>query len=210
MPLPAEPVLAEQYGVSVGTLRRVLSDLAADGFLDRQQGRGTTVRRASFGDSLFRFFRVGDADTVEIPESRILTRDETTADAEVAAGLGLHVGGRVLHLTRLRLAHSEPLLVEDIWLPLPAATAIATVPVDELGPLLYPEYERRWGVLIGSASEQLSITTARPAQAEHLRCNDGDPLVQIDRVARTHAGDAVEFRRSFGRADTFRYQIEIR
>ncbi|MGC0239583.1 GntR family transcriptional regulator [Arthrobacter sp. SD76] len=39
IPLPPESALAEEYGISVGTLRRVLAELAADGILERHQGR---------------------------------------------------------------------------------------------------------------------------------------------------------------------------
>src|SRR5215468_6900748 len=41
--LPAEDQVAASYGVSVITVRRTLSDLAAAGYLRRERGRGTFV-----------------------------------------------------------------------------------------------------------------------------------------------------------------------
>ena len=44
-PLPAEPKLMEQFGVSRGTLRRAIDELAREGLLNAEQGRGTYVNQ---------------------------------------------------------------------------------------------------------------------------------------------------------------------
>src|SRR5947209_5874021 len=41
--LPPESELAKRYTVSIGTLRKAVDELVADGILVRQQGRGTFV-----------------------------------------------------------------------------------------------------------------------------------------------------------------------
>ncbi|KQR64164.1 GntR family transcriptional regulator [Arthrobacter sp. AK04] len=207
-PLPAESALSEEYGISVGTLRRVLAELAAEGLLERHQGRGTYVRRATFQNSLFRFFRMHGG-TGQTPGSRILERNTQDSPAEVAAALNLEEQSPVLHLHRLRLWQDTPFLVEDIWLPLPKFQPIADIDPAELGSLLYPEYENRIGLVIGSATEELSVTQATEPQAALLDCAAGDPLVKINRIARTHTGDVAEYRESYGLASSFRYQVEI-
>ena len=45
--IPSENALAEQYGISRPSVRKVLSELCQLGFLERQMGRGTYVREAS-------------------------------------------------------------------------------------------------------------------------------------------------------------------
>lgn len=42
--IPIEPVLAQQMGVSIGTLRRAVESLVNDGVLLRREGVGTFVR----------------------------------------------------------------------------------------------------------------------------------------------------------------------
>jgi DNA-binding transcriptional regulator YhcF (GntR family) len=42
-PLPPEPRLMEEFGVSRGTLRRAVEELTRDGLLSAEQGRGTYV-----------------------------------------------------------------------------------------------------------------------------------------------------------------------
>src|SRR6187549_887442 len=41
VPLPSEKVLAELGGVSIGTVRQALSEMADEGLVRREQGRGT-------------------------------------------------------------------------------------------------------------------------------------------------------------------------
>ena len=208
--LPAEASLAAHYGVALGTMRRVLGELVEEGLLERRHGAGTFVRRARLDTSLFRFFRYGEA-RQSPPASRILTFDQVRLPGEAATALDLPAGSAALHLHRIRLRDDEtPLLVEDIWLPLPRFAALARLHLDDLGDLLYPTYERRCGIVIASAEEVLTIGTASAADALLLRCPRGTPLVVIERTARVHDGTAVEWRRSRGRAADFRYRIEIR
>lgn len=207
-PLPPETALAKHYDISVGTLRRVVSELASEGLVERQQGRGTFVRRATFQHSLFRFFRMQGRHG-QTPASNILDRRTEQADALISGALDVDAESSVLHLHRLRLWDDQAFLLEDIWLPLPRFQAMADVALGDLGDLLYPEYENRSEVVIGSATEELSVTQATEAQACLLDCSPGEPLVRITRTARTHAGEVAEFRESYGLAASFRYQVEI-
>lgn len=205
--LPSEADLAAAYDVSVGTMRRVLGEFVADGLLDRRQGRGTYVRRPTFDNAFFRFFRArGDGNRV--PDARILLRQRLAPTPDVARALD-HPS-EVLHLHRLREWDSVPFLVEDIWLPLPLFEPIATMEIDAIGPLLYPAYEQHTGVVIGSATEDLSVEPADPEIAAALGSNSTEALMRIERTARTHSGDVVEYRVSHGIAAAFRYRLELR
>lgn len=205
--LPSEAELAAAYDVSIGTMRRVLGDFVADGLLDRRQGRGTFVRRPTFDNAFFRFFRArGDGNRV--PNARILERVRHTASEDTARAL--RHDGDVLHLHRIREYDANPFLVEDIWLPLPRFDAIADIDIADLGPLLYPAYEQHAGVIVGSASEDLSFGATDPDIAAELGCRPDEALVRIERTALTHAGDVVEYRVSHGIAAAFRYRLELR
>ncbi|WP_405536155.1 GntR family transcriptional regulator [Streptomyces sp. NBC_00075] len=208
-PLPAESALVEYYEVSLGTMRRVFRDLVDEGMLERRQGTGTFVRRASLDASLFRFFRFGSAGS-GFPQSRILSAARQVSTPAIAAALGITAGGEVLHLHRLRLYDEQPVLVEDIWLPLPLFEPLERIGADDLGDLLYPTYERICGQIVAAATEELSIEAATAADALLLGCARAEPVVVVERVARSHDATPLEYRRSRGLAHTFRYRIDIR
>src|SRR6185312_2560713 len=72
-PIPTEARLAQAHGVSIGTVRKAVDSLVADGWLERIQGKGTFVRRPRLDATLFRFFRLeGRGGSPIAPGSRIL------------------------------------------------------------------------------------------------------------------------------------------
>ncbi|KPI08167.1 transcriptional regulator, GntR family with UTRA sensor domain containing protein [Actinobacteria bacterium OK074] len=208
-PLPAESALVDHYGVSLGTMRRVFRDLVDEGLLERRQGTGTFVRRASLDASLFRFFRFGTPGG-GFPQSRILSAARQVSTPAIASALGITTGSEVLHLHRLRLYDEQPVLVEDIWLPLPLFGPLERIGTDDLGDLLYPTYERCCGQIVAAATEELTIETATAADALLLGCGRAEPVAVVERVARSHDARPLEYRRSRGLAHTFRYRIDIR
>jgi GntR family transcriptional regulator len=210
-PIPSEAELAAQHGVAIGTVRKAIDQLVADGALERQQGRGTFVRRARFNSSLFRFFRFqSESGERRIPQSRILRRKVVAAPSAVASALRLPQGEPVISLSRLRLMDGEPLLAEEIWLQKSRFEAVLALAPEDFGDLLYPLYEERCGQIVVSADENLSVETATAMQARLLRLEAGAPLIVIERLAFDLERHPIEWRRSRGPATRFRYHVEIR
>src|SRR6202000_2460729 len=53
---PSEPEIAADLGVSHGTVRKALDELAAENLVVRRQGQGTFVSRHHQGRTLLQFF----------------------------------------------------------------------------------------------------------------------------------------------------------
>lgn len=209
--LPAEQNLAKLYHVALGTLRKALDVLEAERRIERIHGRGTFVRRASFNASLFRFFRFqGPAGERRIPESRILRREAVQAEAHVASALRLDGEKDVLRFSRLRLLDGAAILFEEINLPLAKFVPLRDLPLSEFGDLWYPLYEDMCGHIIASAEETLTAGLAGPRVAKLLGIAPGAPVIVIERLAFDSARMPLEWRRSKGPADQFKYHVEIR
>jgi len=209
--IPPEHELAKQFGVSVHTLRRAVQQLVDEGLLDRRQGSGTYVRRPSFDGSLFRWFNFVEATGAPktVPESRLLSRTLRPALPHVAAGLGLAPGSEIIHVLRLRLWSGEPMVVEELHLPYPKCAAFLTVDEQEIGPLLYPAYERLLGEVVASVIDEVSIGYANDEVAQLLHIAQGDPVAHVDRASRRADATPIEWRRAYGRADRFRYRVTL-
>jgi GntR family transcriptional regulator len=209
--LPAELTLAEEYGVSLGTIRRAIGSLVDSGALERRQGSGTFVRTGDFSSTLFRFFRLQGPDGAPIrPEGRLVSRDVERADSRIAAALALRPGDEIIRMTRVRLSGGEPLLAEDIAVPLAPFRPFLDIPANELGPLLYPVYARVCGRVVARAEETITFDHCPAVEARLLGLKTGDPVVAIERVARDFDGAACEWRRRLGPASRFHYRVEIR
>ncbi len=210
--IPTEAELAASHGVAVGTVRKAMDALLAEGLVERHQGRGTFVRRPNFKSSLFRFFRhQGRAGEQAVPESRLLKREtRATCPPQVADALQLSRQAQAIRLSRLRLAGGVPFLLEDIWLAHARFSRLLTATEAEMGPLLYPAYERICGEVVARAEETLTVGTADKAAASLLGIEPGAPVVKIDRLAFGFDGNPLEWRRTHGVAATFRYKVDIR
>jgi len=209
--IPSETEIAETHQVSIGTVRKAIDSLVADGVLERFQGKGTFVRRPDFQSSFFRFFRFASAGGApRVPVSRILKREETTMTVVVAEALGLKAGAPAIRFSRLRLIEDRPLVLEDIWLPHDRFKALLTIDTREFGDLLYPLYEQYCGVMVASAQETLSAEAVSAKNARLLELEAGEPVIVIERVALSADRQPLEWRQSRGPASEFRYHVEIR
>jgi GntR family transcriptional regulator len=210
-PLPSEQQLAQENGVALGTARKAIEALVAEGLLQRKQGSGTYVRRADFGSALFRFFRhTGASGEVLHPRGEMLSVRTLAAPAAIAAHLGLGASAPVLRLHRRRWVNDEPIVFEEIFVDAGRFRALAALPLPEFGDLLYPLYEKLCGVRIFRAAETIRFDRASARVAKHLDCPAGEAVAVIERTACGIDGAALEWRRSFGQASRFSYSIELR
>lgn len=208
--LPSEAEFALSYGVSVGTIRKAVDRLEADGIVERQHGRGMFVRRADFTNSLFRFFRLASEGGKPLtPEGIFLERAYKTAPKEVKEQLQQGADPRSVRMIRLRRVKDRTLLREEIWLPARLFAGIVELDEAELMPLLYPAYERHFGRVIARAQERLTVDVADETIARDLGIAPGDTIVRVERLAFDHQGKPVEWRVSHGPAAHFVYEANV-
>ncbi|MDI5985454.1 GntR family transcriptional regulator [Halomonas sp. M4R5S39] len=210
--IPSENRLAEEYGVALATMRMGLKQLVDEGLLERRRGTGTFVKQPAFRADLFRFFHIHDVEDPDgpvIPESRVLTRQEVDLPPEVKRAFGDDAGARCLKLERVRLWAGDPLLFEEIYLRLPDFDGLMSLDPKEMGPLLYPVFLQKFGILISSATDELSFGTTTSASAKHLALPADSPVAIIERVARNPVGRVIEYRRVHGRPERFRYRVTL-
>lgn len=208
--IPAEIELAEEYGISIGTVRKAVDTLVADGFLERSQGRGTFVRRPSFNSSFFRFFRHMSTDGQRrVPESKILSCKLAKLPKSVAILLEQEGVDQAIFIKRERKIDRVLIVTEEIWLPKDLFAPLLKIKIEDFGNLLYPFYEESCGQLVASAQEKLTVKTSNEKMARSLNIEIGEPVVIIERLALGYDRRPLEWRCSYGAGNKFCYQVEI-
>jgi GntR family transcriptional regulator len=206
--LPSEPDLAADLGVSHGTVRTALDELAAENLVVRRQGKGTYVARHDEERILFQFFKlIPDAGGRRFPDSRIFAVDTPEADAEAARILKLRKGARVVAIERVRMLADKICIFERIVLP---KALFPGIEKRELPNNLYELYRAEFGVTIARATERLKAVAATRREAKHLDVAVGTPLLAVDRTALAIDGAPVEWRVSLCRTDTVHYLSDLR
>jgi len=189
--LPPEPQLAERYSVSRITLRRALGDLAAEGVLIRQQGRGTLVAPRKLQQSIS---LSGFADTVEGMGHRaghiVLSRDDAPAPFPGLMGLAPE---RPVRFDRLLELDGKPMTLEALWFD--AARFPRAVGPVERGGSFFAALRECHGVTPGGAERLIDVGFATRDEAAALHVASTQPLYRIEKTVLGAGGEALAFSR---------------
>ncbi len=208
--IPSEVNLAQEFGVSQGTVRKAITELVENNVLTRKQGRGTFVSTHDSQRSLFYFFHITDNRGHKVlPESRVLRCRHKQATRKEAAKLNLAVGTRVIRIERVRNFSAKPTMIETITLPADSFADLGSNGNLKLPNTLYELYEKQYGITIHSAEEQLRAVAASKHDAAMLNLDVGTPLLEIERVALTLDKKPVELRISRCSTSNHHYQNTI-
>lgn len=206
--LPSEFQLADLFGVSQGTVRKALDELAGENVVVRRQGRGTFVAEHDDHRALFHFFHlVGPDGERRLPESRLISARKGLAGRLEAGRLAIGRGVPVIRIRRIRLLDDRPAIAETIAVPQKLFPDLADI--REVPNTLYDFYERRYGVTIARAVERLAAVAADERDAKLLEIAPGAPLLEIDRTALALDGAPVEWRVSRCVTTTHHYRVEL-
>ena len=191
--IPNEFEIAAEFGVSQGTARKAISELASEGLVVRHQGRGTFVVEHTPAHVLFRFFNLYDTAGEAVFPDSLYTRSTTgPADAAERRALGLEEGARVIRIARTRTRAGTPFITETIALP--EATFPGLGAEREIPNTLYDWFQKSYGVLMTRTDDRLSAVAADAATAAALGIAVGHPLLRIERVAYGLDDKPVEWR----------------
>lgn len=182
-PLPSQRDLADEFGVSIMTLRQALQLLTDECLIETRHGSGTfaTAHYAYDLGHLRSFASDLSAQGAEIT-TQLLAAEAVTPPADIGARLG--APGDVLRLRRLRLSAGRPLIVQTSYLPAALAHVIEPEDLGHLG--LYTILAEH-GLTITRAHESISPTTLGPHDARDLCRPHGSPALLSHRISFTSA-----------------------
>lgn len=209
--LPSEFKIAEEYGVSQGTVRKAIEDMEAERLVVRRQGKGTFVVARSLPATHFNFFRVvpNGGGKLPPPGNRIIFLRKEAATAAEIKSLALKRDASVYRLHRVRLFHGVPTIIEQIVLPESVFPNFDEVYQADPQPHIYLVYERRFGVVSMKAEEELRAVLATEEEAGLLDVKPGTALLRIDRVGYGIGDRPIEIRMLLCLTTNYHYQNTI-
>lgn len=182
--LPAEPALCEEYGVSRITLRHAVDGLISDGYLVREQGRGTFVvepqfrmrYRERFADAVTGFHaqQTGDGFSVS---TRVIELAEFSAGEPTASQLAINAADRVARLTRVRSVNGNLHHLAITDMPLTRFPGI--LDVDFTDASLFAYLTGTHGVELMRNDVLVSIQSANEFVADQLGVAIGERLLAV-------------------------------
>ncbi len=217
--LPAELVLSRQFGAGRVTVRRALQQLASDGLIIRQAGRGTrpaqndTANPAGLLDRngsnrpsrltglLEKIVSASLRTTVKVLEWRTISASESVAQA-----LQVPLGSKVKKGVRRRSLPNGPLSHITTYVPEPLARGFGRRELAQK-PILRLLEES--GVELGRAYQTVSARQADAAVAAQLEVAVGTALLAVHRLVYDTSDRPVQWLHGLYRPDRYEYQMEV-
>jgi GntR family transcriptional regulator len=207
-PMPSERSLCEHLGVSRPTVRAAIDDLARDGLLVRQHGRGTFTSPHKISQE------VPAASGQPVPPaegdwtSEVLVCRTEPAGARLARRLQVSPADELLYVMRRRIVDGEPMAIEHLRLP--AALVPGMAAADFVTGSLYRLMRERFGVDPADAVQTTEPTVTDTHESQLLDVPLHSPALLFERTTRDRGGRVVEFTRSIYRGDRYRITSHLR
>ena len=215
--LPGEMALMQQFEVARVTVRRALQQLATEGLISREPGRGT---RAIDPDS-----RTGQDGAGTVPlrtgltgllenlvtmglrtSVKVLDVATLPASSLVAAALRLAPGEAVQKAVRVRSTREGPLSHITTYVPAAVARRFGRRELARKPILLLLEEA---GVKVGRAEQRISARLADGDVAGHLEVAVGSALLAVRRLIYDQGELPVQWLHGLYRPDRYEYQMQL-
>jgi len=194
--IPSETELAVRFGVSQGTVRKAIDEMAADNLLLRRQGKGTFVASHNDPRAFFRFLRLESlSGEIEATRSVPLECWRAKAGPEAARVLAMQVADPIIVVRRVLEFAAKPVVVDEIYLPGDAFAGLSLEMLQDWQGSLYSLFETQFGVRMVRAEERLRAIAADRTSAELLKVTEGSSLLSVERVSFSYADRPMEWRR---------------
>jgi GntR family transcriptional regulator len=208
--IPSETRLAEQFQVSIGTVRKAIDELVAERILLRHQGRGTFVATHTEDRTLFYFFHiVGKDGSRELPVTELRAFRRSRADSEDASHLLIQHGAATCRIQNALKLSGKPVVLDEIVIPEALFPDLTADIFGQRPGTIYGLYQARYGINVIRISERLSAANPPARTAQLLGIRRGSPALVIRRVAFTYNDTPVEYRVSWVNTDHHEYLSDL-
>jgi len=215
--LPGELALMQQFSVARVTVRRALAQLAQEGLISREPGRGTRSLIKRRGDS-------ADAPSQTSQQARltgllenlvsmglrtsvkVLSVERIPAPHDVAMALQLQDGELVQKAQRVRYTKEGPLSHMTTWVPERIASGFGRKELAQKPILMLLEES---GVKVGRAQQTISAKLADAHMAQYLDVAVGSALLAVSRLIYDTDDKPIQWLHGLYRPDRYEYQMQF-
>jgi GntR family transcriptional regulator len=209
--LPAEKDFAKELDVSIGTLRKAVDELVAEGIVTRRQGKGTYVVEHDLKRLLYYFFHIvrHDAEKKMYPKVELASFVSAQANKEEAFKLAIKEGSPIWRITNRLYLDGDCVMIDQITLDKKPFKKLTRDDFIAREGSIYQLYQTHYGQTVVRTSERLRAGLANKQHAEWLSLPPGSPVLLIRRVALGIQDKPLEWRVSTLNTANYEYFSEL-
>ncbi len=209
--IPGEPELCQIFGVSRTVVRQALNEMALQGIVVRQRGRGTFVAQPkissrSLVQSVEGFYQDMAERGLKVV-NEVLEQTMLPADPKVAAYLRVEPMEPVIKIVRLRFIQDEPIVLVTSYLPYELCRELINADLSQQS--LYAFLEEHYELTIARGRRRIEATIASAHEAKLFHLPEGSALIKLESVSYLSDGTPIEYFDGLWRSDRARFEVEI-
>jgi len=207
--IPTEFELMSIYQVSRDTVRKALARLMDQGYIFKQAGKGTFVRRtkSNYQLTLLESFSEQMRRRNSEPSSEIIKIRRGTPTEQVVAQLELKSGEKIFIIERLRRADQEPMCYEIAYVP-EAICPDLNIQIQE-NTSLYDLYENYYQLSLGHGAMTLEAKTAPDRACKFLQIKPKDPVLEMGIVVYLDSGKPLYYVQAYYIGDKYIFSTTL-
>lgn len=197
--------LVEKYQVSRGTIREAVKLLIQQGYIIREQGKGTFVTSPAIeqdSDKLMGFTELMEKHDIK-PSAKIIEQEIVDAPSDLQGLMDLEDDTQLVRIIRIRYGNEQPLIIEQSYFIYDLFKPIYDMDLESnsIYELLYKHTETR----LGEARQRIIATKAGSNEAELLDIKKGAPLLLMKRFIKTKSGSYFQYSEDLYRSDRINF-----
>ena len=200
-----EKKLAEIHGVSLGTVRTAILNLVSEGYLYREQGKGTFVSGNKIRRENLKYYRyLSDFGGEEVELAIHLLRLQTIPCSEyIRQHLNSKPEENIYELKRYFTVNKKPGIYCVSYLPCELFKGLDEFPSSRFERVtLYNAIEESYGIPTIFNRELISVEQLEGDVAKILRVSPGTPALRMEMMSYTYKEKPYEYRISLCLTDT--------
>ena len=206
--LPSENTLIQTYNCSRNTLRRAVSRLVTDGYVQTMQGKGVRniflpTQQASFTLGGIESFKESALRKHQTPNTKIICFTELAADGKIAKKTGFAPGSRLYYLQRLHYLADKALILNHNYFLKDVVTSL-TPEIAENS--IYEYLESTLHISIVTSKRIMTVEKMTQIDEKYLNLGDYNCLAVVSSQTYNSDGIMFEYTQSRHRPDYFRFQ----
>lgn len=203
--LPSENTMVSIYNCSRNTIRRALSELTEQGYVQPLHGKGVRIiyqpiDQAAFTIGGIESFKESAIRNHRKRHTEVLQFAEITADERLAAKTGFPIGSELYYLQRVRFLDGIALIL-DINMFLKSLVPNLTKEIAENS--IYEYIENDLGMSIVTSKRKITVERATQIDEKYLQLNDYNCLAVVTGQTFNADGIMFEYTQSRHRPDYF-------
>lgn len=206
--LPSEHILITEYGCSRNTVRRAISELTAEGYVQPMHGKGVRnifqpVEQTAFTVGGIESFKESAIRNHRTPFTKVLLFTEITADEKIEKKTGFRKGSQLYYIQRLRSLNGKPLILDHNYF-LKELTPGLTPGIASKS--IYDYLEGELGLTITTSKRTLTVERMTQIDEKYIDLKDYNCMAVITSQTFDDNGIQFEYTQSRHRPDYFRFQ----